>query len=153
MIKIFVPVAVVIMTMACNGNRGASGSEEQQNNASIPKTLSDSLYKAAMEGHNAGMAKMGEIARYRKLLIQKTDSVTDIKNKARLQPPLDSALKGLQYAEELMNRWMQDFDPDKAGNTETEKVSYYRSEKEKIDTVNARIFKSIETAKALVADE
>lgn len=136
--------------MSCNGNRGASGSEEQQNNSSVPRTLSDSLYKTAMEGHDIGMAKMGEIARYRKLVKQKTDSVADLKNKATLQPPLDSALQGLTHAEELMNRWMQDFDPDKAGNTEAEKVDYYRNEKEKIDTVNAYIFKSIEMAKQLV---
>ena len=136
--------------MACNSNRSTSGSEEQQNNSSIPKTLSDSLYKAAMEGHDAGMAKMGEIARYQGLVKQKIDSVADLKNKAKLQPPLDSALQGLQYAEELMNQWMQDFNPDKAGSTEVEKVSFYRSEKEKIDTVNARISKSIEIAKQLM---
>lgn len=139
--------------MSCNGNGGASGSDEQQNNSSVPKTLSDSLYKEAMEGHDAGMAKMGEIARYRKLVEQKIDSVEGLKNKAGLQPPLDSALQQLIVSEELMNRWMQDFDPDKAGNTEAEKVTYYRSEKAKIDTVNARIFRSIETAKALVAGE
>lgn len=150
MIKIFIPVIVVIMAVACNSNRSTSGSEEQQNNSSIPKTLSDSLYKAAMEGHDAGMAKMGEIARYQGLVKQKIDSVADLKNKAKLQPPLDSALQGLQYAEELMNQWMQDFDPDKAGSTEAEKVSFYRSEKEKIDTVNARISKSIEIAKQLM---
>ncbi len=136
--------------MACNSHSGSSGNEEQQNNSSIPKTLSDSLYKAAMEGHDAGMAKMGEIARYQKRVKQKIDSVADQKNKAQLQPPLDSALQGLTYAEELMNRWMQNFDPDKAGNSEAEKVGYYRSEKEKIDTVNAQIFKSIENAKQLL---
>ena len=150
MIKIFVPVIVAIMITSCNGKGDASGSDEQQNNSSVPKTLSDSLYKAAMEGHDAGMAKMGEIARYRKLVEQKIDSVAGLKNNAKLQPPLDSALKGLQYADEQMNRWMQDFDPDKAGNTEAEKVTYYRNEKEKIDTVNARIFKSIEMAKQLM---
>lgn len=150
MIKLFVPVIVVIMAVACNDNQDAPGGEEQQNNSSIPKTLSDSLYKEAMEGHDAGMARMGEIARYRKLVEQKIDSVAGLKNKAKLQLPLDSALKGLRYADELMNRWMQDFDPNKAGNTESEKVTYYRSEKEKIDTVNARIFRSIETARQLL---
>lgn len=153
MIKLFVPVIAVIMAVSCNGSQEASPGEEQQHNASIPKTLSDSLYKAAMEGHDVGMAKMGEIARYRKLVKHTIDSVSGLKNKAGLQPPLDSALQQLIVSEELMNRWMQDFDPDKAGNTEAEKVTYYRSEKAKIDTVNARIFRSIETAKALVAGE
>ena len=136
--------------MACNSNSAGSGSEEQQNNSSIPKTLSDSLYRAAMKGHDTGMAKMGEIVHYQQLIKQELDSLADEKNKATIQPALDSALQGLQHAEELMNRWMQDFDPDKAGITEVEKVSYYKDEKEKIDTVNARIFKSIETAKQFV---
>jgi len=66
---------------------------------------------------------------------------------------LDSALQELSHAEELMNRWMQDFDPDKAGSTEAEKISFYRSEKEKIDTVNARILKSIEKAKRVMSSK
>ena len=150
MIKIFVSVIVVIIAIACNSNSGTFDSEEQQNNSSISKTLSDSLYKAAMEGHDAGMVKMGEIVRYQKLVKQQIDSVADLKNKVKLQPPLDSALQGLQYAEEMMNRWMQDFDPNKAGSTEAEKVSFYSREKEKIDTVNARIFQSIAYAKQVV---
>ena len=150
MIKVFIWVIVMVMTISCNSNSGHSTDEAQQNNSSIPKTRSDSLYKAAMEGHDAGMAKMGEIARYQKLVKQKIDSVGHVKNKAKLQPPLDSALHALQYAEELMNRWMQDFDPDKAGRSEAEKVSFYSLEKEKIDTVNARIFESIAYAKQVM---
>ncbi|HTN05194.1 hypothetical protein [Agriterribacter sp.] len=147
--KTAILIIAATLALSCNNN-ASSGSTEQQNNASIPKTLSDTLYKAAMEGHDVGMAKMGEIARYQKLIKQKTDSLAALKSKAALQPALDSALQELTYAEELMNRWMQDFDPDKAGSTETEKISFYRGEKEKIDTVNARIFKSIERAKQVV---
>ncbi len=142
-------IMVAILALSCNSNT-SSGNAEQQHNASIPKTLSDTLYRAAMEGHDAGMAKMGEIARYQQLIKQKTDSLAALKSKAALQPALDSALQDLTRAEELMNRWMQDFDPDKAGSTEAEKVSFYGSEKEKMDTVNARIFKSIERAKQAV---
>ena len=141
---------MVIMSIGCNSNSGIPERENQQNNSSIPKTLSDSLYKAAMEGHDAGMAKMGDIVRYQKLVKQRIDSVADLKNQVKLQPPLESALQKLQHAEELMNRWMQDFDPNKAGSTEAEKVSFYSREKEKIDTVNARIFQSIAYAKQVV---
>lgn len=150
MIKKLLPLIVATIAIACSSNNDASGSEEQQNNSSIPKTLSDSLYRAAMRGHDSGMAKMGEIARYQQLIKQKIDSLADKKNKATLQPALDSAWQALEHAGELMNQWMQDFDPDKAGNTETEKVGYYRSEKEKIDTVNVRILNGIEMAKQLM---
>ena len=147
--KTMILIIAATIALSCNNN-SSSGNMDQQNNASIPKTLSDTLYKAAMEGHDVGMAKMGEIARYQKLVKQQIDSVADLKNKMKLRPPLDSALQELSHAEELMNRWMQDFDPDKAGSTEAEKISFYSSEKEKIDTVNARIFKSIENAKRVV---
>ncbi|HRO44648.1 hypothetical protein [Agriterribacter sp.] len=147
--KTAILIMAAALALSCNNNASSRGAEEQ-NNASIPKTLSDTLYKAAMEGHDAGMAKMGEIARYQQLIQQRTDSLAALKSKTALQPALDSALQELTHAEELMNRWMQDFDPDKAGSTEAEKVSFYRSEKEKIDSVNARIFKSIEKAKRVV---
>ena len=147
--KTTILIIAATLALSCNNN-APSGGTEQQNNASIPKTLSDTLYKAAMEGHDVGMAKMGEIARYRKLIKQKADSLAALKSKTALRPALNTALQELTDAEELMNRWMQDFDPDKAGSTEAEKVRFYRGEKEKIDTVNARIFKSIEKAKRVV---
>lgn len=138
----------VMIVLSCN-NSSSSGSSEREHNASIPKTLSDTLYKEVMEGHDIGMAKMGEIARYQKLVEQKRDSLQTINSKKDLQILLDSVLWDLSAAEEWMSRWMQDFEPDKAGSTETEKISFYRNEKEKIDTVNALIFRSIERAKVV----
>lgn len=144
--KILFFIAASCFFIACNHTQ-SSGEAGGENNSSIPKTLSDSLYKEAIEGHDEGMAKMGEIARYQKILKQRSDSLAGIKNKAGMLPALDSVLQELTSAEELMNGWMRDFDPDKAGSTETEKVRYYTREKEKIDTVNARILRSIEKAK------
>lgn len=141
-------IAASCFIIACNHNK-SSGEAAGENNSSIPKTLSDSLYKKTMEGHDVGMAKMGEIARYQKILKQRSDSLANLKNKAGMLPALDAALQELTSAEELMNRWMQDFDPDKAGSTEAEKVRYYAREKKKIDTVNARILSSIENAKRI----
>ncbi|MCC7524244.1 MAG: hypothetical protein IT250_05450 [Chitinophagaceae bacterium] len=141
----FLIFAAVLFLFSCNNTD--SGNTTRSNNASVPKTLSDSLYKAAMDGHDVGMAKMGELSRYRHLIEQKIDSLTAKKVKAKLLHPLDSALKALSGAEEGMHLWMQEFDPDKAGSTETEKVQFYRLEKEKIDSVNARILESIDAAK------
>lgn len=138
----------VTFVLSCNNPE--DGTAVQTNNASIPKTLSDSLYKAAMDGHDVGMAKMGTIVRYQQLIKQKSDSLKALKGKAELQQTLDSALKALNHAGEEMNRWMQEFDPDKAGETEQEKESYFRLEKEKIDSVNNKIFSSIESAKQIV---
>lgn len=141
-------IAASCFIIACN--HASSGRAAGENNSSVPKTLSDSLYKKAIEGHDVGMAKMGEIARYQKILKQRSDSLTGLKNKAGMLPALNSALQELISAEELMNRWMQDFDPDKAGSTEAEKVRYYAREKKKIDTVTAQILRSIENAKRVM---
>ena len=78
--KTTILIIAATIALSCNNN-SSSGNMDQQNNASIPKTLSDTLYKAAMEGHDVGMAKMGEIARYQKLVKQQIDSVADLKNK------------------------------------------------------------------------
>ena len=142
-------VAASYFVIALNSNC-SSGGGEQQNNASIPKTRSDSLYKETMEGHDIGMAKMGEMMRYQKLVQQRIDSVANLKNQDSQIAGLDSVLKELNDAEEQMNRWMQDFEPDKAGSTEEEKVGFYKNEKTKIDTVNAKILRSIDRARQLL---
>lgn len=134
------------LAVSCNTS-GTSDSDAQQHNASIPKTQSDSLYKATMEGHDIGMAKMGEMIRYQNLLKQKADSLSRIKSKDNQIGMLDSALQNLNRAEEQMNQWMQQFEPDKAGETEAQKILFYKSEKEKIDSVNASILQSIDKAK------
>lgn len=121
----------------------------QENNASIPRTLSDTLYREVMKGHDVGMAKIGELMRYQQLLRQKADSIDQTRNGDTHKSILDSVLEELTQAEALMNQWMQEFEPDHAGSTEEEKTSFYLSEKEKIDTVNARILRSIERAKEI----
>ena len=140
----------IVFLLACN-NAQEHNHPDHNNNAAIPKTLSDSLYKAAMAGHDRGMAKMGEITRYKNLANLQQDSIAKLKAKpaARLLA-LDSVVHALNEAEELMNKWMNEFDPNKAGETEQEKTAYYTKEKEKVDTVEARINSSLEKAKKVL---
>lgn len=134
------------MVTGCN-----NAQQDTTNNASVPVTASDNVYKAVLEGHDIGMAKMGEMVRYKKLLRQQADSLKGLKEfDTAWVASLETALYDLNYAEELMNTWMQDFDPDGAGETETQKLSFYTKEKEKVDTVNSRIFSSLEKAGQLV---
>lgn len=144
-------ILVIALLFAFSCNNGHHSADPAENNSSVARSQSDSLYKAVMEGHELSMAKMGEIVKYQKIIKQRTDSLAGLKAKnASLQAGLDSAWRSLNEAEELMNKWMQDFDPDKAGNTEKDKAAFYSKEKAKIDTVNARISSSIEGAKKLV---
>lgn len=147
--KYFFPGAFsIVFLLACNS---AQEHNHQNHNAAIPQTLSDSIYKDAMAGHDRGMAKMGEITRYKNLAKQQQDSIAKLKAKpADRLSALDSVMNNLNEAEELMNKWMNEFDPNKAGETEQEKTAYYTKEKEKVDTVEARINSSIENAKKVL---
>lgn len=121
------------------------------NNAITPATGSDSLYKAVMEGHDVAMARMGELVRYKKQLQQQADSLKSLKDfDTTLVTTLETAAKDLDDAEELMNKWMQEFEPDDAGTTEQQMVAFYSKEKEKVDTVKVRIFRGLDNAKELL---
>ncbi|MBX2925799.1 MAG: hypothetical protein KF746_26630 [Chitinophagaceae bacterium] len=147
--KVFILIISGFLFFGCNSGTNHEN-EHGENNASVAKTLSDSLYKSVMEGHDRGMAKMGEIVRYKKLAQQKKDALTQLKSKGTLQlSTLDSVIHDLDYAETIMNKWMHEFDPDKAGNTEEEKTVFYKKEKEKVDTVEARINNSIQKARQI----
>ena len=148
--KNFIIAFSIMCFMGCN-NTQQHNHHDHQNNAAIPKTASDSIYKAVIAGHDRGMAKMGEINRYKNLAKQKQDSITKLKTKTAAHlSVLDSVVHDLSNAEELMNKWMQEFDPNKAGETEQEKTTYYTKEKEKVDTVEAQIKSSIEKAKRVL---
>ncbi|MFT3748940.1 MAG: hypothetical protein QM768_11510 [Agriterribacter sp.] len=145
-------VFFLLMAACACGNANNNQPADEHNNASIPKTASDSLYKSVMDGHDVSMKKMGEIVRLKALISQQKDSIAKFKTKdLQYIAAFDTAFNNLVYAEELMNKWMQDFNPDSAGNSEDEKLVFFRKEKEKIDTVNARINNSIEAAKKITA--
>ena len=121
-----------------------------QNNSSVPKSKSDSMYKAVMDGHDVAMKKVGEIARYSTLIKEYTDSLKNSGSKDVLRKKaLDSALQGLTDADEAMNKWMEAFDPDKAGTTEETRLAFYTGEKEKITAVERKMDSSIVAAKKI----
>ncbi len=143
-------VHLFLLTILLSGC-GDGAKEPSANNAAIPVTSSDSLYRSVMEGHDVAMARMGEIVRYKKLLQQRADSIKGLKDTdTSAVTALETAAKDLDHAEELMNIWMREFDPDAAGETEAEMLAFYTKEKEKVDTVKVRIFRSLEVAGELL---
>ncbi|MBX3256600.1 MAG: hypothetical protein KF862_20860 [Chitinophagaceae bacterium] len=145
--KYFILIIGGLLAWGCNGG---GHQHTNENNAAVAKTPSDSLYRLVMKGHDRGMAKMGEVSRYRDLVKQKKDALAGLSSKETAQLSiLDSVAHDLDHATELMNKWMDEFDPNKAGNTEEEKTAFYSNEKEKVDTVEARINSSIQKAQQL----
>jgi hypothetical protein len=103
-----------------------------------------------MDGHDAAMRKMGEIAKYSTLIKQYKDSLQKSGAKGALKKSaLDSALQGLTDAEDAMNKWMVAFDPDKAGAAEESRLAFYTGEEEKITAVEAKMDSSIMAAKKI----
>lgn len=147
--KCFIIAFSIVCFVGCNNaNEQGHAHHDHNNNASIPQTLSDSIYKSVMSGHDRGMAKTGELIRYKNLAVKVQDSIAKLKTKPAAQSAtLDSVMHDLDDAKKLMDDWMLNFDPNKAGETEQEKTAYYTKEKEKVDTVEARINSSIERAK------
>ncbi|MFT3949651.1 MAG: hypothetical protein QM763_21990 [Agriterribacter sp.] len=143
-------IAFFLLMIACACSNANNNQPADEHNASIPKTASDSVYKSVMEGHDAGMAKTGEIIRLKKEITQRKDSLVKMKTGDQQNIAiLDTLFNNLVYADELMHKWMVDFNPDNAGNSEEERLNFFKKEKEKIDTVNARINNSIESAKKI----
>lgn len=114
---------------------------ERENAYSEPlKSREDSLFHEVMEGHDAGMAKMGRIARYLEELKLKTDSLMNLKKGVAFNDTLQSEL--LQ-AQEGMNKWMKGFNIDTLKQNTEARLKYLEDEKEKVIIVRDKILNSI----------
>ncbi|MCC6287139.1 MAG: hypothetical protein IT249_04580 [Chitinophagaceae bacterium] len=148
--KNYIAFFLLMSAYACGNPNNNQPTDEH--NAAIPKTASDSVYKSVMKGHDEGMEKTGELVRLKEEITQRKDSIAKLKTKDQHNiATLDTLFNNLVYADELMHKWMVDFNPDNAGNSEEERLNFFKKEKEKIDTVNARISNSIEAAKKITA--
>lgn len=136
-----------VLLLACGS--GSVG-DAAQNNSSIPKSKSDSIYKSIMDGHDLAMKKMGAIAQYSNLIKQYKDSLIKRSSQDILKnASLDSALQELTAADDAMNKWMVEFDPDKAGADEPAKLQFFTREMEKITAVELRMDSSIALAQKI----
>ena len=116
--------------------------EPQRKNAySEPlKSTEDSLFHEVMEGHDAGMAKMGRITRYLEDLEIKTDSLIRLKKNVTFYDSLRSELK---EAQEQMNKWMNEFKIDTLKQNAEQRLRYLEEEKHKVTVVRDKILNSI----------
>mgnify|MGYP001546894712 CR=1 FL=1 len=140
----------ILLLLACNNS---SSDQEKGNVSNIPQTKSDSLYQDVMKGHERGMGRFGELHRYEALLSQMVDSLARVNGKSpeskAFRWQMDSALTHLKNAENAMNQWMEEFDPNKEGKTENEKIDFYSAEKNKVIRVEELINNSLDQAKKL----
>lgn len=141
------PVIIFSLLLLSCGNQESSRPQA--------KTLSDSLLKEVLDGHNIGMAKVRKLTQLEEHTQRLLDSIGKLPAKAReasapyLQK-LDSLSKELQYAEFAMNKWMEEFKVDSANNDTEKRVKYLGEEKDKVTKVKDAILSVIQKADSLL---
>jgi hypothetical protein len=114
------------------------------------ETREDSLYHEVMEGHDVGMAKMGQLSRYIRQVKTSIDSLEKTRSPDQKKLVIfKSVAADLNQAEYSMNRWMEEFKIDSAKDNESVRLSYLESERDKVSRVKERILGSIQRADSL----
>lgn len=116
----------------------------------------DSLKNQVMAVHDEVMPKMEEIMALEleaQQQIKQLDSLAKINPKqanATQKQQLDSLVVQLNKADDAMTHWMQEFDGQMKSKTDEEKITYLKSEKDKIDAVRDQMLGSINKGKELL---
>lgn len=151
MTKSFALAFALTVLMACN-NSTHEHEDRKDGFSETAKTPEDSLFKAVLEGHDIGMAKLGKIRTYIDLSRKGLDSLMKVKaspEKEILQQAYMDIQEDLNYAEYGMNTWMEAFNPDSAKENMETRIKYLTSEKEKVDKVKENILSSLQRADSL----
>lgn len=140
-----------VVSVSCNNS--ADHSEHRKDGFSDnAKTPQDSLYQLVMDGHDVGMAKMGKIRSYQQQAQKALDSVQRLPSspiKERLQQTYMDIQEDLNFAEYSMNTWMEEFVPDSAKDNPEGRLTYLKTEHEKVERVKNNIQLSLQRADSL----
>ena len=149
-IILVVPAIVFVFVVSCNnsGNKNEKISE-------IPKTHVDSLMDEVLEGHDAGMGKMGKISTLQNKVRQILDSLNNLSGKSKMasvnyRSNLDSLLTELKSAQDGMNKWMDEFNMDSAQNNVDQRIQYLESEKTKVTKIKESMINALQKADSLL---
>lgn len=142
--------AGILLLTACN-NANEHAGHRTDGFSDMAKTPEDSLFKLVMEGHDIGMAKMGKIKEAQKQAQAALDSLnkTSGASKEALQQALMDLQEDLNYAEYGMNTWMEEFNVDSARDNQEVRLTYLKTEQEKVDKVKNAILESLRVADSL----
>lgn len=139
-----------MVIMSCND--GSSDSGRKDGFGDQPKTKEDSLFHQIMEGHDVGMAKMGQIRKYEALAQQQLDSLAKLPaaqhNKA-YQENLLAVQQELGAAGKNMDTWMEEFNPDSLKDDQAAHLKYYQAEVDRVAGVKKQILDGLQHADSL----
>ncbi|KIC96335.1 hypothetical protein [Flavihumibacter solisilvae] len=145
--------ALVLCVISTGCNNATDHSEHRKDGFSDnAKTPQDSLYQLVMDGHDVGMAKMGKIRSYQQQAQKALDSIQRLPASAakeRLQQTFMGVQEDLNFAEYSMNTWMEEFIPDSAKDNPEGRLTYLKTEHEKVEKVKNNIQLSLQRADSL----
>lgn len=149
-IKSFIAIACLV---AIGCNNAGTDTPRTDGFSEKPVTKEDSLHHDVMEGHDVGMAKMGQIRKHLAQIQQQLDSLNKLPVKQQNKEYLQ-ALSGLQQelknADSGMMTWMEEYKDDSAKGNETLRIQYLQAEKEKVNMVKRQILESLQRADSLL---
>jgi hypothetical protein len=147
-------VSLSLFSMACNDQPAHVESTDRKNGFTpVLKTKEDSLLHEVMQGHDAGMAKVGKLRKN----IQETQRLLDSLNKvpankvnAAYKKSLIDLQTALNNANNEMNGWMDGFKHDSAVDNKELRIKYLETEKEKVTVMKEHIFSALQQADSVL---
>jgi hypothetical protein len=122
-----------------------------------PKNPIDSLLKEIDDLHVVGMSKMGQLTKLQQQVRTKIDSISKLSVKLTgpvsvYKKELDSLLKGLEYAEFAMDKWMPEYynNTDTLADNISERIKYLNIEKIKATKIKEAILNGVQKADSLL---
>lgn len=146
-------VSLGLLAIACNNGDSQEGATGRKSGFEPAKTREDSLFHDVMQGHDAGMAKVGKLRKN----INETTRLLDSLNKlpaGKVNDAYKQSLTDLQTsltkANNEMDSWMTSFKLDSASDNKELRIKYLQSEKEKVTAVKEHIFSALQQADSLL---
>ena len=152
--SLFLLSSVIIMS-GCNNSNNKRSSDQDTTQPKSKEAIADSLYDDVMDGHNVGMARFVTLQKARAEANRLIDSLQKLPAQAKqaaapYKARLDSLVVDLQYAEDAMNKWMDNFNLDSAKNDIEKRIQYLADEKVRVNKVRDAILESLQSADTLI---
>jgi hypothetical protein len=147
-------ISLGLFAMACNNEASQDKTTDRKDGFTpVLKTKEDSLYHDVMQGHDAGMARVGKLRKNINETQHRLDSLDKLPAKninTSYKQSLVDLQTALNNANNEMNQWMDGFKVDSAADNTELRIKYLQGEKEKVSVVKEHIFSALHQADSLL---
>jgi len=134
-------IVMVVFFCSCGGDNRHDGASSIKVTLKSPE---DSLFHQVMEGHDAGMAKIGRLKKYSRQLETTIDSIAKNPKADKSQLLALARVKdSLDAANAAMFIWMDGFKADTLSGAGAQRMQYLKMQKASVTIVRDRIDNSL----------